>query len=119
MYQGCITGLKSSFVLFIMIYDLCLKLFSFFKVVSNVEIDDDVAKLTHPAKNIFVFKRRTSGEVVTRYFTDGCYHFSENLRLRGAMFNHHMPWSYNGLFQGYGLDQPNVTKELVTSVLKY
>jgi len=89
------------------------------EVVSNVEIDDDVAKLTHPAKNIFVFKRRTSGEVVTRYFTDGCYHFSENLRLRGAMFNHHMPWSYNGLFQGYGLDQSNVTKELVTSVLKY
>merc|ERR1712212_1133321 len=89
------------------------------EVVTNVELDDDIAKLTHPAKNIFVFKRRSSGEVVTRYFTDGCCHFSENLRLRGAMFNHHMPWSYNGLFEGYGLDQPNVNKELIATILKY
>merc|ERR1712024_168661 len=56
------------------------------KAVSNVECDSDITKLTHPSKNIFAFKRRTSGEVVTRSFqTSGC-HFAENLRLRGAMF---------------------------------
>merc|ERR1712061_786988 len=71
---------------------------------ANLE-DNDHPKLTHPAKNIFVFKRRGSGEVITRYFQDGCLQFAETLRLRGSMFNHHMPWSYKSLFEGYGLDQ--------------
>ena len=87
--------------------------------MTNVECDSDITKLTHPAKNIFVFKRRTSGEVVTRYFQDGAYHSAENLRLRGAMFSHHMPWSYNSLFQGYALDQTTVSQDLIATVLKY
>ena len=43
--------------------------------------------------------------------------FSDNLRLRAAMFNHHMPWSYKSLFEGYGLDQGSTPVELVNSVL--
>jgi len=86
--------------------------------IKNVEIDEeDLAKLTHPSKNIFVFKRRASGEVITRYFQDGGYHFAENLRLRGAMFSHHMPWSYKSLFDGYGQDQEKVTHDLIVKVL--
>jgi len=89
------------------------------EAVSNVECDSDITKLTHPSKNIFVFKRRTSGEVVTRYFQNSGCHFAENLRLRGAMFSHHMPWSYNSLFQGYTLDQASVSQDLVTTILKF
>lgn len=86
--------------------------------ITDVESNEDCAKLMHPAKNIFVFKRRASGEVVTRYFQDGCYQFAENLRLRGAMFSHHMPWSYKGLFEGYDIDQESVTLDLVNKILK-
>jgi len=89
------------------------------EAVTNVEMDSDITKLTHPSKNIFVFKRRTSGEVITRHFQDGAYHFADNLRLRGAMFSHHMPWSYNSLFQGYALDQTTVSQDLIATVLKY
>ena len=35
--------------------------------ISEVSEDQDLAKLTHPALNIFVFKRRPDGEVITRY----------------------------------------------------
>ena len=35
--------------------------------ISDVSEDQDLAKLTHPALNIFVFKRRADGEVITRY----------------------------------------------------
>ena len=43
------------------------------EAVSAVSTRDDVAKLTHPAKNIFVFKRRSGGEVITRYFQVNFY----------------------------------------------
>ncbi len=86
--------------------------------INEVEVDDTkFAKLTHPAKNIFIFKRRACGEVVTRYFQDNCLEFAENLRLRGSMFSHHMPWSYKSLFAGYNLDQEAVSPDLVKSVL--
>ena len=34
--------------------------------IQEAQPDDGVVKLTHPAKNILIFKRRASGEVVTR-----------------------------------------------------
>ena len=43
--------------------------------------------------------------------------FSDNLRLRAAMFNHHMPWSYKSLFEGYGLDQESTPVVVINSVL--
>ena len=49
---------------------------------------------------LFVFRRRQEA-ILTRQFTD-TRHFTDNLRLRGAMLNHHMPWSYDSLFAGYG-----------------
>jgi len=85
--------------------------------ISEVSEDQDLAKLTHPVLNIFVFKRRPDGEVITRYFQDGAMPFSDNLRLRAAMFNHHMPWSYKSLFEGYGLDQESTPVEVINSVL--
>ena len=87
------------------------------EAVANVPLSQDLAKLTHPALNIFVFKRRTDGHVITRYFQDGGLPFADNLRLRGAMFSHHMPWSYKSLFEGYGLTQENTPNDLVNSVL--
>lgn len=85
--------------------------------IDSIEDGENVVKLNHPAKNIFVFKRRGTGEVVTRYFQDGTLKFADNLRLRGSMFSHHMPWSYKSLFQGYDLDQASVGPELVNKVL--
>lgn len=88
--------------------------------IQDAQADEGVVQLTHPAKNILVFKRRPTGEVITRYFQDGCVeHFAECLRLRGAMFNHHMPWSYNSLFAGYGDDPANVPAETVREILKF
>ena len=43
--------------------------------------------------------------------------FSNNLRLRAAMFSHHMPWSYKSLFEGYGIDEETTPLNLVQSVL--
>ena len=61
-------------------------------------------------KIIFIYSR-------FRYFQDGAMPFSDNLRLRAAMFNHHMPWSYKSLFEGYGLDQESTPVEVINSVL--
>ena len=88
--------------------------------IQDAQADEGVVQLKHPAKNILVFKRRPTGEVVTRYFQDDCVqHFAESLRLRGAMFNHHMPWSYKSLFAGYGEDASAVPLEMVQKVLRY
>ncbi len=89
-----------------------------YAAVQSVPCDESVVKLKHPAKNIYVIKRREDGQVVTRFFEDGCNQLAENLRLRGAMFNHHMPWSYKGLFDGYGLNVESTPVEDVNSVLR-
>jgi len=91
-----------------------------YDAIQDAQADEGVIKLKHPAKNILVFKRRTTGEVVTRYFQDDCVqHFAESLRLRGAMFNHHMPWSYKSLFAGFGEDTSAVPLEMVQKVLRF
>ena len=64
--------------------------------------DHGIIYLAHPAKQLYLFKRKND-DVITRRLTD-TKPLSERLRLRGAMFNHHMPWGYNALFTGYGLD---------------
>ena len=45
--------------------------------------------------------RRRKAAILTRQFTD-TRPLTDNLRLRGGMLNHHMPWSYDSLFAGYG-----------------
>ncbi len=62
--------------------------------------------LEHPAGHVFIFKRR-EGDVVTRRLSDSSP-LSGNLRLRGAMFSHHMPWGYGALFDGFGGDVAGV-----------
>ena len=74
--------------------------------------DDDVSdllSLQHPASRVFLFKRR-DGDVITRKLDDS-RPLSERLRLRGAMFSHHMPWGYGALFEGYGLAPSEVDLE--------
>lgn len=58
--------------------------------------------LGHPARQLFLFKRRETN-IITRLLTD-TQPLSDHMRLRGAMFSHHMPWGYNALFEGYGSD---------------
>ena len=64
--------------------------------------DSGTCHLEHPAGQLFIVKRR-DGDVITRRLPDAAA-LSANLRLRGAMFSHHMPWGYNALFQGFGQD---------------
>ena len=60
-----------------------------------------------------MFKRREEN-VITRRLTDTGA-LSSSLRLRGAMFNHHMPWGYNGLFEGYGEQRDQVAIDILDS----
>ncbi len=69
-------------------------------------------QLCHPAGQVFIFKRRES-DVITRRLTDAAP-LSVNLRLRGAMFSHHMPWGYNALFDGFGQSQAAVDLSVLT-----
>ena len=62
--------------------------------------DCQLAGLCHPAGKLYLFKRNETS-VITRKMNDTRV-LSENLRLRAAMFSHHMPWGYNALFQGFG-----------------
>ena len=64
---------------------------------------------------LFIFRRREA-TILTRLFTDTRV-LTDNLRLRGAMLNHHMPWSYDTLFAGYGEAVDNVQVEFFEQVL--
>ena len=48
----------------------------------------------------FPTRRLTDTECLTRH-----------LRLRGAMFSHHMPWGYGALFKDYGDSEEGVHLE--------
>ena len=79
-----------------------------------------MSKLTHPAGNILVFKRNPKKEqlVLRRFLGPNVQNFSRNLRLKGAMFNHHMPWGYNGLFEGHGTAPGEVAIEEFEEIMK-
>ena len=89
--------------------------------VHSVEEEDSLgmARLNHPAGHILVFKRNKKKEIIVlRRFHGQNHHLSNNLRLKGSMFNHHMPWGYNGLFEGHGTVPSNVTIEQFEDILK-
>lgn len=90
--------------------------------VESVEKEDSMgmSKLTHPAGNVLVFKRNPKkGQLVLRRFIGpNVQNFSRNLRLKGAMFNHHMPWGYNGLFDGHGIVPGEVSLEDFEDIMK-
>ena len=79
-----------------------------------------MSKLNHPAGNILVFKRKakTPETCILRKFEGSNHHFPKNLRLKGAMFNHHMPWGYNGLFEGHGIVPKDVTIEEFNDIMQ-
>ena len=79
-----------------------------------------MSKLTHPAGNVLVFKRNPKKDqlVLRRFIGTNGQNFSRNLRLKGAMFNHHMPWGYNGLFDGHGIVPGEVSLEEFEDIMK-
>ena len=90
-------------------------------MVDSVEKEDSLgmARLCHPAGHILVFKRNTKKQIIVlRRFHGKNHQFSNNLRLKGAMFNHHMPWGYGGLFEGHGTIPTDVSIEQIEEVLK-
>ena len=89
--------------------------------MNTVEQEDSLgmARLGHPAGQVLVFKRNDKKQVVTlRKFQGSDHHISNNLRLKGAMFNHHMPWGYNGLFEGHGAVPSEICLEQFEEVLR-
>jgi len=62
--------------------------------------------LEHPAGRVYLFKRKDA-DIITRCLEDPSP-LSGNLRLRSAMFSHHMPWGYGSLFEGYGQSSAQV-----------
>ena len=78
-----------------------------------------MSRLTHPAGQILVFKRNSKKEILkVRKFHAHNSHFSKNLRLKGSMLNHHMPWGYNALFDGHGNVPSDVTIEKFEDIMK-
>ena len=89
--------------------------------MESVEKEDSqgMSKLTHPSGQILVFKRNPKKEVLmVRKFHAHNSYFSKNLRLKGSMLNHHMPWGYNGLFDGHGTVPSEVTIEQFEDIMK-
>ena len=43
---------------------------------------------------------------------------AKELRLRGGMFNDHMPWGYASLFEGHGGDTSGLTLDMITHICK-
>ncbi len=74
----------------------------------NKVSESGITHLDHPAGQVYIFKRRDDDVITRRLSTAESGHLSDNLRLRGAMFSHHMPWGYNALFQGFGQDVQKV-----------
>jgi hypothetical protein len=74
--------------------------------------NDELACLGHPASQVFMFKRNKAGEVITRRLTD-TLPLTRHLRLRGAMFSHHMPGGYNTMFDGFGQVEESVCFEVI------
>lgn len=76
------------------------KWFAVKTAVDSVQ-DAGILQLEHPAQQVYMFKRKEN-DVITRKLTQ-TKPLSDRLRLRGAMFNHHMPWGYAYLFKDYGV----------------
>ena len=56
--------------------------------------------------------------MVRKFQGQNIHNFPKNLRLKGAMLNHHMPWGYNGLFEGHGTLPNDVTLEQFEDIMK-
>jgi len=60
------------------------------------------AELTHFAGMTYLVKRADVGHVVRKLEGLEALPLAEQLRMRGGMFNDHMPWGYSNLFKGCG-----------------
>lgn len=60
------------------------------------------AELTHCAGMTYLLKRAEVGHVVRVLEGLEATPLAEQLRMRGGMFNDHMPWGYANLFKGCG-----------------
>jgi len=82
--------------------------------IEKVQECDGLVQLGHPARQLFLLKRKDD-DIITRLLSD-TDPLSTNLRLRGSMFNHHMPWGYNFLFTGYGESKERVNLDVLDVV---
>eukprot|EP00092_Neocalanus_flemingeri_P020912 GFUD01022655.1.p1 GENE.GFUD01022655.1~~GFUD01022655.1.p1 ORF type:complete len:449 (+),score=115.12 GFUD01022655.1:272-1618(+) len=73
------------------------------------------SQLCHTAGVTYLVKRGDTGHVVRMLEGERARHLSQELRLRGGMFNDHMPWGYAGLFKDCGGN----TTGLSIDMLKY
>jgi len=72
-------------------------------------------QLTHMAGVTYLVKRGDTGHVVRMLEGEKAIHLAQELRLRGGMFNDHMPWGYGSLFKECGGN----TSGLTLDMLKY
>jgi len=80
------------------------------EAVENIPMGSQ-PRLYQVSKSILVLKRMKDG-ISTRVFTnlEETSKFSEKIRFKPSMFDHHMPWSYNALFKDFGEnDAPDLT----------
>ena len=75
---------------------------------SNVIFDQEPVGDEHEE---FVVRRLEGGVQVAPLAAD--------FRLRGGMFNDHMPWGYGGLFEGCGGNVDGVTFDNILSLIAY
>ena len=65
-------------------------------------------RLDHAAQNIFLLKRpNDNDDFVVRHLKGfgETQNLSSGLKLRTGVFNDHMPWAYNSLFDGLGVEE--------------
>jgi len=70
-------------------------------------------QLSHSAGVTYLVKRSDTGHVVRMLEGKKASHLSQELRLRGGMFNDHMPWGYGGLFKECGGNTTGLTLDML------
>eukprot|EP00090_Calanus_glacialis_P011310 TRINITY_DN19740_c0_g1_i1.p1 TRINITY_DN19740_c0_g1~~TRINITY_DN19740_c0_g1_i1.p1 ORF type:complete len:510 (-),score=107.93 TRINITY_DN19740_c0_g1_i1:92-1621(-) len=71
------------------------------------------SQLCHTAGVTYLLKRSDIGHVVRMLEGGKAVHLSQELRLRGGMFNDHMPWGYGGLFKECGGNTTGLTLDML------
>ena len=70
--------------------------------------------LDHVAHTTYLIKRAGDDHVVRHLEgLQASRNLSSNVKLRGGMFNNHMPWGYAGIFKNCGGDTTGITLDLI------
>ena len=88
-------------------------------IIAATEIVKDTGfpPLDHAAHNVYLMKRAEVGHVVRHLEgLEATRNLSTNVKLRGGMFNDHMPWGYAGLFKNCGGDTTGMTLDMLKRI---